>query len=206
MGNVREPTGTRGWPSWYWCSAEGSDEQLDSSGVWTWLRNTLALAGANRARPSRFWTFLFSPCWFMEHWHLQHVWLWSSCCRGAGGRRGTSWSWSSPPGREGPVGGLCSAEVPGHVPADLAAAAAGPAGSPSLHLPEPQPVGLVQQLRKPGRAGPGQEGPGGRRRAVQDLQRHVDWNQKPEQTGLILKPRLSLVCDSHRTPCIFESI
>lgn len=128
---------------------------------------------------------VLSPCWFVERLHLQHVGLRSSCCRG----RSWSWSWScsrsSPPGREGPVGGLCPAAVPGHVPADLAAAAARAAGGAPLHLPEPQPVRLVQQLREPGRSGPEQEGPSGHRGTVQDLHRHVDRNQRPEQSGVI---------------------
>ncbi|KAK5871794.1 hypothetical protein PBY51_004653 [Eleginops maclovinus] len=43
--------------------------------------------------------------------------------------------------------------------------------APPPDLPEPQPVDLVQQLREPGRGGPGQEGPAGGQ--LQDLQPHV---------------------------------
>lgn len=97
-----------------------------------------------------------------------------------------------PPGGEGPVGVVLAAAIRRHVAADLAAAAAAAAGSAALQLPEPQPVGLVQQLREPGRAGPGQEGHGGLRGTVQDMQRHVGRRQKPgpEQTGSVRSQKL----------------
>lgn len=117
-----------------------------------------------------------------------NVRLWFACCRTKSSR---PWSiCSTPSGREGPVGVLRPAPVPGRFPADLAAATAGPWDSCPLHLSEPQPVSLVQQLREPGRADPGQEEPAGLWESIQNLQHHVVWKQKPRPEQPELRVRL----------------